>query len=152
IHRGAHRCSRAMGEWIGGISMKLIELVRVGQSNRGTFGAMRYNQVAFVATCERPWVDNQQSISCIPAGRYRCRRIRSPKFGDTYEVTNVPNRTHILFHCGNDVEDTEGCILVGEEFSGTWDHPMLVASQRGFGELMKLLDKDPEFDLHIFDP
>ena len=115
-----------------------IDLIRVGQSNRGTFGVLRYGQVAFAVTLERPWENNQQNISSIPAGRYRCRRIRSPRFGDTFEVCDVPNRTHVLFHKGNFLHETEGCILIGEEFSGTYDKPFVASSERGFMEFMKL--------------
>lgn len=129
-----------------------IDLLRVGQSNRGTFGVLRFGQVPFALTLERPWEDNAQDISCIPAGRYRCRKVRSPRFGHTYEVCDVPNRTHVLLHKGNFVYDTQGCILVGEEYSGTWDKPFIASSERGFLELMKLLNDIPEFDLVITDP
>ena len=30
------------------------------------------------------------------------------------EVMDVPGFTHILIHCGNDDEDTAGCLLVGD--------------------------------------
>jgi len=129
----------------------LVTLLRVGQSNRGTFGVLRQGQIPFALTLERPWQDNAPSISCIPAGRYTCRRVHSPKFGDTFEVTGVQGRSHILFHKGNMVEDTEGCILVAEEFSGTFDHPFLASSERGFGELMDLLAGRAAFELEIID-
>lgn len=132
--------------------MMILDLLRVGSSRRGTFGVLRHGQVPFVLTCERPWQDNAVGLSCIPAGRYRCRRVRSPKFGVTFEVCDVPGRSHILFHSGNTIEDTEGCILVGEEFSGTWDAPMLVSSRRGFLELFSYLEGMTEFDLNILDP
>lgn len=127
----------------------ILDLLRVGQSSRGTFGVIRFGAVPFVLTLERPWQDNQQNVSCIPSGRYRCERVRSPKFGWTFEVKNVPNRTHVLFHSGNTLEDTHGCILVGEEFSGTWDKPMLASSQRGFVELLNLLDGVNAFELNV---
>lgn len=132
--------------------MLVLELIRIGSSQRGTFGVLRHGQVPFVLTLERPWAENQQNISCIPAGRYRCRRLHSPKFGNTYEITEVPNRTHVLFHSGNTIEDTQGCILIGEEFSGTWDRPMIVSSRRGFIEFMRYLDGALEFDLVIYEP
>lgn len=132
--------------------MIILDLIRVGSSRRGTFGVLRHGPVPFVLTCERPWQDNQVGLSCIPAGHYRCRRVRSPKFGMTYEVCDVPGRSHILFHSGNTIEDTEGCILIGEEFSGTWDAPMLVSSRRGFLELCAYLEGIAEFELHIIDP
>ncbi len=45
-----------------------------------------------------------------------CRRVESPRFGYTYEVTAVPGRSHILLHPGNVVGDTQGCILLGRHF------------------------------------
>ena len=127
----------------------LLTLLRVGQSNRGTFGVLRYGQIPFALTLERPWEDNAPEISCIPPGRYTCRRVHSPKFGDTFEVTDVSGRSHILFHKGNTTDDTQGCILVAEEFSGTFDHPFLASSQRGFGELMSLMEGRTAFELEI---
>lgn len=132
--------------------MLILDLIRVGSSPRGTFGVLRHGQVPFVLTLERPWADNEREVSCIPAGQYRCRRIRSPKFGNTYEITDVPNRSNVLFHSGNTLDDTHGCILVGEEFSGTWDKPMLVSSRRGFTELMNYLEGALEFELIIHEP
>ena len=126
-----------------------LDLLRVGQSARGTFGVLRYGQVPFALTLEEPWLDNAVGVSCIPPGLYRCERVRSPKFGNTFEVTQVEGRSHILFHKGNTLDDTQGCILVGEEFSGTFDQPMLVSSQRGFSEFLALLDGQAEFDLEI---
>lgn len=129
-----------------------LALLRVGQSNRGTFGVLRHGQVPFVLTLERPWEDNLPQISCIPSGRYVCQRKRSPKFGITFEILNVPGRSDVLFHPGNSIEDTQGCILIGEEFSGTWDQPMLVSSRRGFLELLAYLEGIPTFELVILDP
>lgn len=128
----------------------ILDLIRVRSSSSGTFGVLCHGQVPFALTLELPWMDNQQNLSCIPAGRYRCRRIRSHRFGITYEICDVPGRTHVLFHAGNTIDDTQGCILIGEEFGGTRDKPMLVSSQRGFGELMSYLDGAPEFDVAIY--
>lgn len=127
----------------------VLELIRVGRSPRGTFGVLRNALVPFVLTLERPWIDNQVGLSCIPQGLYTCERVRSPKFGDTFEVTGVPGRSHILFHKGNTIEDTEGCILVAEEFSGTHEQPMIVSSERGYGEFMALLAGQSRFELSI---
>ena len=129
----------------------ILYLIRVGQSARGTFGVLRFGAVPFVLTLERPWQDNEPNLSCIPPGRYRCGRVRSPKFGETFEVQNVPNRSHVLFHRGNTTDDTQGCILVGEEFSGTWEKPMIVSSQRGFLELMTLLEGVNTFELQVME-
>jgi hypothetical protein len=129
-----------------------VTLLRVGQSERGTFGVLRYGPVPFALTLEEPWRNNEVGVSCIPPGRYVCQRVRSPKFGDTFEVTQVPDRTHILFHKGNTLDDTQGCILVAEEFSGTFDKPRVVSSQRGFSELLALVDGQAAFELDVLEP
>lgn len=79
---------------------------------------------AVLTTAEPPWKDNRRSLSCIPAGRYLCGMVRSPRFGAVYQVHGVPGRGHILLHAGNLAGDselglvthTEGCILVGQRF------------------------------------
>ena len=68
-------------------------------------------------TLENPYIDNQRSISCIPAGQYKVR-LRTAKESATKDylhllVQEVPDRSLILFHSGNTAKDTRGCILVG---------------------------------------
>jgi hypothetical protein len=122
-----------------------LEIVRVGQSPRGTFGILRYGHVPFAVTLEPPWQNNATDISCIPAGRYRCRRVRSTRFGETFEIMEVPNRSYVLFHRGNQVHDTKGCVCVAEEFGGTFSDPMIVSSERGYREFMQLTRGLSEF-------
>ncbi len=131
--------------------MRLI-LLRVGQSDKGTFGVLRYGDVPFAVTLERPWLDNQKSLSCIPSGSYSCHRVDSPKFGNTFEVQGVPNRAHILFHKLNTINETQGCIGVGEEFAGSYDCPAIANSKHGFEEFLSLLYGRYQFDLLILDP
>jgi hypothetical protein len=64
---------------------------------------------------ELPWKNNEPRISCIPAGDYEAELQWSPKRQRmVYELLGVPGRTEIQVHSGNTVEDTEGCILLGE--------------------------------------
>lgn len=128
-----------------------LTLVRVGKSQRGTFGVLRFMQVPFALTLEPPWRNNEQNVSCIPPGRYNCQAIKSPKFGFTYEIMNVPGRTHVLFHKGNDTDATRGCILVAEEFGGTFDDPTVRSSTHGFMEFIVLVSGHPTFELDIVD-
>jgi len=67
-------------------------------------------------TLELSWKDNKQNISCIPKGRYNVKRKFSLKFGNVYEVQNVPNRGGIYIHNGNTFFDIQGCILLGDMF------------------------------------
>lgn len=65
-------------------------------------------------TVERPWANNAPNISCIPEGDYTLVPRWFYRGGYmTWEVTNVPNRSLILFHKGNLAIHVEGCIALG---------------------------------------
>lgn len=67
-------------------------------------------------TLERGWKNNQKNISSIPKGVYNCKWRYSYKFGWCYEITNVQNRTDILFHEGNYFFNSLGCIMLGKGY------------------------------------
>ena len=130
--------------------MKTLKLVRVSYSDDAAFGVLIDDKIPFCLTLERPWLDNQTNISCIPAGTYLCKRVDSPRFGDTFEVTNVPGRTHILFHKGNIADDTHGCIIAGEEFGHpTLGEEALKSSGHAYKEFMSKLEGVNQFALII---
>lgn len=53
--------------------------------------------------------------TCIPAGRYRISLENSPRFGpETLTINDVPDFTGVRIHGGNDKDDTEGCVIVGD--------------------------------------
>ena len=124
-------------------------LRRVAATDYATYGVLIRDGVPFAVTLERPWLDNTPRESCIPAGTYRCQRVDSPKFGDTFEVTGVPGRSHILFHKGNVAEDSLGCILVGEAFNPVKGKPGITASADGYGEMMALQQGVNTFTLTV---
>lgn len=85
-------------------------LARFESSDLGTYGRFTVPGFSCFFT-ERPWLNNQKQISCIPAGLYVCKWHKSPKFGWCYEVTNVPGRGNILIHAGNYYWNSHGCLL-----------------------------------------
>lgn len=96
--------------------LEKMEIVRIEQGADGTFGVLSLDGRVFCLTLEPPDRNNAVGRSCVPAGRYACRRVDSPRFGRTFEVSGVPGRTHILFHKGNVVADTSGCVVLGSRF------------------------------------
>jgi len=129
--------------------MELI-LKRITDNGKVTFGVLIENNIPFCVTLENPWIDNKTDVSCIPVGTYICKRVNSPKYGNTFEITNVPNRTHVLLHSGNWARDTKGCILLAEQFEVLNGEPAVAQSKKGYTEFMnKVKDKD-EFTLKIY--
>ena len=125
--------------------MSDLQLLRVGGDASCTQGVLRKDGLAFAVTLELPWRDNEPQHSCIPLGTYTCRRIQSPHFGETFEITGIPGRSHVLFHKGNTTQDTKGCVLVGETYAdlGIGD------SKGGYGEFMALFKDVPAFTLDV---
>jgi hypothetical protein len=114
-----------------------------------TYGALIGPQGPFIFTLENPWLENKPQVSCIPFGTYACRRVQSPRFGNTFEVTGVPGRSHILFHAGNTEADTLGCVLTATTFDPVQGVNGAVQSKKAFDELMFLLRAVQQFTLHI---
>ena len=119
----------------------------------GTFGVLIEGNIPFALTLELPWKNNERSISCIPATAegtlYTCIRVNSPKFGNVFQVLNVPNRDHILLHPGNTYKDIQGCIIVAEQFEYIGKVPAVLSSKKGFSELMGRVESVNAFELLI---
>jgi hypothetical protein len=100
--------------------MKTI-LTRLEDDGKQTLGILQVfdgiEKIFECKTLELGWHDNVQKKSCILSGTYTVLRHTSPKFGNTFHVTNVPGRSEILIHHGNYQQDTTGCILVGQDFA-----------------------------------
>ena len=133
-------------------NVKGLTLYRVYSGEEKTLGVLvDFEGAPFAVTLEPPLVladdgyHTQPNISCIPIGHYRCKRVQSPRFGDTFEITNVPGRSHILLHKGNRSTDTLGCVLVAENFSEIG----IGQSAAGFREFMEMMDRDSSFNLTI---
>jgi len=128
--------------------MKLI-LKRIAENIYGTFGVLLKDNIPFALTVERRWLENIRGASCIPAGRYDCVRVRSPKFGNTFMIADVPNRSEILFHKGNIQDDSHGCIIIGEQFESLSGRCAILSSQKGFSEFIELTKDVNEFIIDI---
>lgn len=141
----------------------LYQLIRFSSDDKQTKGELTVTEDGEVTysckTLELPWRDNERMISCIPDGFYVVKRHISPTFGECFHVTNVPNRSHILFHAGNyagsvnprtGVPDTKGCILPGKAFADIDGDGLCDVTSSGptMRELLRVLPD--EFELEIF--
>ncbi len=127
----------------------LVEIIRIEKSENIMLGALKLNGKILCLTLELPFNFNTPNISCIPENIYLCSRKDSPKFGNTFEIVDVPYRTNILFHTGNTVEDTLGCILLGNSLGSLKGERAILQSGVAFKEFMSKLKDIDHFSLHI---
>lgn len=131
-----------------------VDIFRFLFRNDGTFGVLVIDNFPVCVTLELPWEGNQPRISCIPAGKYQCKRVDSPKFGDTFEICNVPGRTAILFHGANTMNDLLGCVGLAEFFHRFEGKAGVANPSKGaaFIEFHQLTKNVNEFELTIWEP
>jgi hypothetical protein len=90
-----------------------ILLQRDTFTDRSTTGTVYLDGQQFCWSLELPNKDGLPG-SCIPQGTYPVTAQMSPRFGRSMpHIQDIPNRSEILIHWGNNPEDTEGCILLG---------------------------------------
>ncbi|MEE9118546.1 MAG: DUF5675 family protein [Calditrichia bacterium] len=130
--------------------MEIVEIIRLEENwDQGTFGVLKINKEVFCCTLEPPDRLNAQNISSIPAQQYICERYRSLKYGETFQVTNVPGRLGILIHAGNVVGHTKGCIILGQYFGKLGANRAVLNSGNTFREFMELMNGTDRFHLTI---
>lgn len=121
--------------------MKRLTLTRTSRGVGYTTGILHEKGYILCYTLEPQWRDlvHEKKVmgrTAIPEGTYRIRMSPSKKFHRMMPyLMEVPNFTGVMIHPGNRVEDTEGCILVGER-----DKPnTLMYSRRTFERLYNTL-------------
>lgn len=138
-----------------GSAVSDVMLKRVDHREWGTYGVLIGPKGPFIVTLERPYTDGFGRMSYIKAGVYQAKRFLSPKFKvETFEITGVVGRDKILFHWGNAVADSEGCVLTGTTFDpvgGMDGKNGVTGSKLAFDELMDLQRGVSAFRLTVTD-
>ena len=130
-------------------------LQRIKTSDQGTIGFLTIHQTSF-AIIELPWKNNEPNFSCIPEGSYSVVVRRSSKYGVTYWLQNVVDRSWILIHSGNYAGDvfkhykthSAGCLLIGTTHGILNGQVAVLASRIAFVKFMQLA-KGMAFKLNV---
>jgi|TARA_B110000908_G_scaffold117875_1_gene138185 hypothetical protein len=125
--------------------MNDIFLERFCYHPKGTLGVIKFAGETFYSV-ERPWLDNEPNVSCVPEGTYDVHWRESPKFGHTWELKDVENRTYILMHVANFPKDVQGCIGLGTSLMGD---TVGVGDSRNAMKMFNALTKDIEWRIVI---
>lgn len=132
------------------ISYPMVRILRMNEDPQaGTFGVLLIQEKPFCVTLEPGDLLNKTFESSIPAQQYWCKKHYSPTFHDTYKILDVPGRDDVLFHPGNIVEDTEGCIVLAQYWGKLRGDRAVLNSGKTFREFLKIMDPYEVFHLTI---
>lgn len=120
-----------------------LKINRTQYRSDGIFGEMSDSNGKVIAyTLEHAYLqDNGSYAPKVPVGIYTCKRGEHRLHGmvndfTTFEITNVPNHTNILFHWGNWNNDSDGCCLLGAAIVPSSKGQMITNSKVIFQEFM----------------
>jgi hypothetical protein len=128
----------------------IVELIRLEENfDFGTFGVWRVNKKVFCVTLEPADLMNRRNVSSIPAQQYMVWRTSSPKYGEWFELQNVPDRDDVGIHPGNLIIDTEGCIILAEHYGKLGKNRAVLNSGKTYLKWMNLMHDHNAFHLTI---
>ena len=138
----------------------VYDLYRMAEGADWTLGRIEDSERRQLCTiAERAWVDKDgngigdRNESRIPAGTYTCRRDmhnkQSENAYEVWEICDVPGRSEIHMHIGNDPrKDSKGCPLVGTDFGA---NGCVTESRKGFKRWMDATKEYDTITLHVHD-
>ena len=97
----------------------IIRIHRINQDKNQTLGTCTVldhnNKLVFTSlSLERGWRNNENRVSCYPAGIFTVKLEYSDRFKKMlWEVKNVPGRSECKFHAANYWAQLEGCTALG---------------------------------------
>ena len=133
--------------------MKTLTLTRIAKRADYTIGRLEdENGVKICDTLENIWRDYKGGElkvprkSAVPEGTYPVVVTKSKKFGKYLPLLiGVPGFEGIRIHSGNTVNDTEGCILVGQNLI----EGKVLLSRLTLEKLMRLIENEKRIFLTI---
>src|SRR5665213_546002 len=116
-----------------------LVLTRNSFQAEGIFGQLAVEDGGdlVASTLEHAFNVNGLWLPKVPIGVYSCQRGMHRLLGmtspfETFQITQVPGATGILFHPGNWDKDSEGCVLLGRSRAGD----MIQESRAAFQDFM----------------
>lgn len=132
-----------------------LRLKRLALLPECALGVLLVDGLPMFTTIERPWLNNKPNESCVPAGTYPVKWVKTQTSGNLdghgIGIEDVPGRSLIRIHKANIATDVKGCIGVGMQFHEFGTHKGVGHSGDALHDLMKMM-KEQEGTLHIENP
>jgi len=138
--------------------MKKVVLLRDKEfSDKATLGTLliydeRERQIFKSESLERGWRNNENMVSCIPAGIYPLKLEYSDKFKKKlWELKNVKNRSECKIHASNYWRQLNGCIAPGNKrvFLDKDDVLDVTSSNVTLRLFHEAMGEDVEAEIHV---
>jgi len=128
-------------------------LTRQKDDGQCTLGTLVFSTGQTFKTIERPWLNNQRQVSCIPPGTYTCvphgwepnATVREKK---AYLLLGTEPRTAILIHPANWAAQLMGCIAPGMSSGILGGKPAVLSSQAAMASIRQIVGQN-KFQLTI---
>ena len=120
-----------------------------------TISALQYrfageDNFTYLCDCLEPRAINWRiqkkikGITAIPEGKYKVVVRYSPRFKKCMPfLKGIPEFEGVMFHVGNTPRDTEGCILLGKDFS---HNGVIEKSRECFKKFMQIIERNLSID------
>ena len=146
-----------------------IKLFRYALNSDSTLGAMHIDNEFACLTLEDPKRDIKiKGETAIPAGLYNVEFREEPtpmtmRYREKYDFFNfhlwirgIPGYQYVYIHIGNDIDDTDGCILVGDQVTFNIARDEFLgfsarAFQRVYTKIKAALDKEDKVKIRIIE-
>ena len=133
----------------------MAKLIRFAHLSGGTLGRLYSDRDDMIGVddfvcyiLERPWINNQVNVSCIPDAVYEVKPDEEGKYTGHPEIQAVPGRTEIIIHPANEVHEIIGCLAPGSSFAiNAAGEPTVISSRAAYEKVLEKLGTT--FDLTI---
>ena len=125
-----------------------VALVRLEEREEVSRGVLLINEEARFVTLEDGFKESPGSYR-VPEGLYKCKRVLSPKFGQTFEIMGVAGHSELRFHWGNTSEQTRGCPLIGQHFFRINGKQAIGRTRTAFKQFMDIMEGVDEFPYQV---
>lgn len=131
-----------------------MKLHRFAYLPTATLGRLEVENGPTLYTIERPWLNNQSYISCIPTNAvgYELEWDTTGRIHNVPRLRHTAPRTQINIHSANYAHQLHGCIAPGLDWKVDGHDAMVIDSRKAMSLLLEVIGthwEDGEYTGHV---